>query len=190
MWGGYSRNRPAAKGGQRGCIDATPFGPKDPVNSGVFLADGYSTPQWNLYGFQIYDGPPLIIHNRLVNFLQNPSPLLTTDDADLAKSWRYNAPFTRYEGDAAFGWLEGNQSAYPTAATTSQLSWTNVDFRHQVYTSIVNQGDFKDGDKNTAVIDEDGTLSGLSVGDSTGKPIAQALFRSRSTICHSTTPPT
>ena len=48
-----------------------------------------------------------------------------------------------------------------------------MDFRHQVYTSIVNQGDFKDGDKNTAVIDEDGTLSGLSVGDSTGKPIAR-----------------
>ena len=50
-----------------------------------------------------------------------------------------------------------------------------MDFRHQVYTSIVNQGDFKDGDKNTAVIDEDGTLSGLSVGDSTGKPIAGAF---------------
>ncbi len=163
------------RGGQRGCIDATPFGPKDPVNSGVFLADGFPTPQWNQFGFQIYDGPPLIIHNRLVNFLQDPSSLLTTADSGLAKSWRYNAPFTRYEGDAAFGWLEGNQSAYPTAATTSQLTWANVDFRHQVYTSIVNQGDFKDGDKNTAVIDEDGTLSGLSVGDSTGKPIAGAF---------------
>jgi hypothetical protein len=163
------------RGGQRGCIDATPFGPKDPVNSGVFLADGYSTPQWNLFGFQIYDGPPLIVHNHLVNFLQNPSPLLTKDDAMLAKTWRYNAPFTRYEGDAAFGWLEGNQSAYPTAATTSELTWSNVDFRHQIYTAIVNQGDFQDGDKNTAVIDDDGTLAGLSIGDSTGNPIARTF---------------
>ncbi len=163
------------RGGQRGCIDATPFGPTDPVNSGVYLADGYSTPQWNLYGFQIYDGPPLIYHDHLVNFKVDPASapsLLTTADAALQKAWRYNAPFTRYEGDAAFGWLENNQSAYPTAATTSQLTWTNVDFRHQVYTSIVNQGDFQDGDKNTAVIDEDGTLSGLSVGDGKGMPIA------------------
>ena len=160
------------RGGQRGCIDATPFGSGDPVNTGVFLADGYPTPQWNLYGFQIYDGPPLIYHNRLVNFLKDPSSLLTTADASLEKTWRYNAPFTQYEGDAAFGWLENNQSAYPTTATTSQLTWKNVDFRHQVYTSIVNQGDFRDGDKNTAVIDEDGSLSGLQVGDSAGKPIA------------------
>jgi len=159
------------RGGQRGCIDATPFGPGDIQDSGVFLSDGYSTPQWNLFGFQIYDGPPLIIHDHLVNFLKDPSPLLTMADATLQKDWRYNAPFTAYEGDASFGWLENNQSAYPTTATASQLTWKNVDFRHQVYTSIVNQGDFKDGDKNTAVIDEDGTLSGLSVGDSKGNPI-------------------
>ena len=163
------------RGGQRGCIDATPFGADDPVNTGVFLADGYPTPQWNLYGFQIYDGPPLIYHDHLVNFLKNPGSLLTTVDRDLETNWRYNAPFKRYEGDAAFGWLENNQSAYPTTATTSQLTWKNVDFRHQVYTSAVNQGDFRDGDKNTAVIDEDGSLSGLQVGDSKGNPIAHTF---------------
>ncbi len=163
------------RGGQRGCIDATPFGAEDPVVTGVFLADGYPTPQWNLFGFQIYDGPPLIYHNHLVNFLKDPSTLLTTDDVNLAKSWRYNAPFTQYEGDAAFGWLESNQSAYPTTATTSQLTWSNVDLRHQVYTSLVNQAAFKDGDMNTAVIDEDGSLSGLAVGNSAGKPIANTF---------------
>jgi hypothetical protein len=167
------------RGGQRGCIDATPLGPSDPVpaSTGVYLADGFPTPQWNLFGFQIYDGPPLIVHNRFANFRADPgaSSLLTTADAALQKNWRYNAPFTKYEGDAAFGWLENNQSAYPTAAASSQLSWTNVDFRHQIYTTLVNQGDFLDGDKNTAVIDLDGTLSGLSVGDSSGKSVPNAF---------------
>jgi hypothetical protein len=166
------------RGGQRGCIDVTPLGKTDPVpaTTGVFLADGYATPQWNLFGFQIYDGPPLIVHNRFVNFRQDPAgaSLLTPADASLQKSWIYNNPYKRYEGDAALGWLEGNQSAYPTAATSNQLSWTNVDFRHQIYTQFVNNGNFLDGDKNTAVIDQDGTLSGLAIGDSKGNAVPHA----------------
>ena len=168
------------RGGQRGCIDATPLGPSDPVpaTSGVSLADGFPTPQWNLFGFQICDGPPLIVHNRFVNFKVDPSAtpsLLTPADDTLQKDWTYNAPFKKYEGDAALGWLESNQSAYPTAATTSQLSWSNVDFRHQVYTTLVNQAAFLDGDKNTAVIDLDGTLGGLAIGDFTGALVAHTF---------------
>ena len=60
--------------------------------------------------------------------------------------------------DAALGWFQSNQSAYPTATVTKALSFDNVDLRHQIYTERVNVNTFRDGDKNTAVIDLDGTL--------------------------------
>ena len=39
-----------------------------------------------------------------------------------------------YEGDAALGWFQSNQSAYPTATVSATLSFDNVDLRHQIYT--------------------------------------------------------
>jgi hypothetical protein len=42
--------------------------------------------------------------------------------------------------------------------------WVNTNLRHQIYTEKVSVNTtFNDGDKNTAIIDEDGTLSGLEV---------------------------
>lgn len=71
-----------------------------------------------------------------------------------------------YEGDAALGWFQSNQSSYPTGTVTRQLSFENTDLRHQIYTDKVSVNlEFNDGDKNTAVIDEDGTLTGYGVGD-------------------------
>ncbi len=73
------------------------------------------------------------------------------------------SPFV-YEGDAALGWFQSNQSSYPTGTVTRGLSWDNTDLRHQIYTDLISVNlAFNDGDKNTAVIDEDGTLTGYGV---------------------------
>jgi hypothetical protein len=152
------------RGAQYGCIDQTvPKGwPKDgKPTGGEFTENGFPTPDNNMFGFMSYDGPPLMVKDRFVNFLQQPAATLwTTTDRDVASTWGYVNAYKHYEGDAAIGWLDSNQSAYPTAATTDQLSFTNVDFRHQVYTEGVNIGQFNDGDQNTSIIDLDGTLSG------------------------------
>ncbi len=144
-------------GENSGCVD---YNPK--ANE---LADKrYQTPFWNSAGYMVYDGPVRVFHNHFVNFLRDPSPLLTTADAKHMKDFRaYPNQATVYEGDAAFGWFQSNQSAYPTASTTRALSFENVDLRHQIYTENVNQAPFKDGDKNTALIDLDGTLTGFKV---------------------------
>ncbi|MGC1342753.1 MAG: G8 domain-containing protein [Candidatus Binataceae bacterium] len=161
------------RGGAFGCIDQTV-----PISGvalgGEFTEHGFSTPDVNLFGFMSYDGPPLIIQDRFVNYLVDPTPLLDTTDKAVLSSWKFptnlpnTTPYTHYEGDAGIGWLESNQSAYPTAATTSQLTFTNVDFRHQVFTNLVNLAEFNDGDKNTAIIDLDGTLSGYGAGNASG----------------------
>ncbi|HSQ00496.1 MAG TPA: G8 domain-containing protein, partial [Candidatus Dormibacteraeota bacterium] len=86
-------------------------------------------------------------------------------DVDCPGSTCRKAPFV-YEGDAALGWFQSNQSSYPTGTVTRGLSWVNTDLRHQIYTERVSVNlEFNDGDKNTAVIDEDGTLTGYGVGD-------------------------
>lgn len=86
-------------------------------------------------------------------------------DSDCPGSTCRKAPFV-YEGDAALGWFQSNQSSYPTGTVTRGLSWENTDLRHQIYTDKVSVNlEFNDGDKNTAVIDEDGTLTGYGVGD-------------------------
>ena len=86
-------------------------------------------------------------------------------NSDCPESTCRLAPFV-YEGDAALGWFQSNQSSYPTGTVTRGLSWENTDLRHQIYTDKVSVNlEFNDGDKNTAVIDEDGTLTGYGVGD-------------------------
>ena len=83
-------------------------------------------------------------------------------------------PKTRYEGDAALGWFKANQSAYPNATVSKGLTFENVDIRHQIFTQAVNYGDFQDGDRNTVIIDEDGSLTGFQVLDSADQPVRGA----------------
>ena len=153
-------------GGDWGCIDQTNpknTPPCDPlgfdkkikkctnsVTGVVFTERGYDTPDWPMFGFLIYDGPPLILHNRFVNFRIAPGSvkkapgkaanLLTKADDTVLQKWPFFGGYTSYEGDAALGWFNANQSSYPAASTTDRLSFTNVDLRHQVYTAAVNRG--------------------------------------------------
>lgn len=149
-----------------GCVDRN-------KNASDFQFKGYQMPFWNSAGYMIYDGPVRIVHNHFVNYLRDPTPLLTTDDSNFLKGFvAYPKGSTKiYEGDAALGWFQSNFSAYPTATTTRELSFHNVDLRHQIYTDQVNLADFVDGDKNTAIIDLDGSLSGYQVVDANQVPV-------------------
>ena len=172
-------------GGKFGCIDQTPgpqFAgqtPTDRIRGGENIGDnsggGYPVPEWNFFGYMIYDGPIRIFENHFVNFLKNPTSLWTKADQDFFKTYAaaHRFPGTDhdfiYEGDAVLGWFDSNQSAYPTSTVVRGLTFTNVDLRHQVFTESVSRGgtgaqaatQFNDGDKNTAVIDLDGSLTGL-----------------------------
>jgi hypothetical protein len=163
------------RGAQMGCIDQT-VPEAGLATGGEYLERGYPTPDWPMFGFLIYDGPPLIYNDRFVNFRIAPGSaanapitaanLLTGPDDSILKQWLFygiagQPAYTTYEGDAALGWFNANQSSYPTASTTEDLVFTNVDLRHQVYTQEVNRGQFTDGDKNTTILDLDGTLDGL-----------------------------
>ncbi len=178
-----SSNGAQIRGAQMGCIDQTV-----PVSGtaagGEYLERGYPTPDWPMFGFLVYDGPPLIVDDRFVNYRVAPGSvgvdefhaanLLTGGDDKTLTKWNFYAiagqpPYTAYEGDAAIGWFNANQSSYPTASTTKELSFTNVDLRHQVYTEEVNRGQFTDGDKNTTILDLDGTLSGFASLDAGGR---------------------
>ena len=156
-----------APGDGLGCVDYN-------SHANEVFEHGYQTPRWNSAGYMIYDGPVRIIHNHFANYLKNVTPLLTAVDRKTKEDFvAYGDPkIKNYEGDAALGWFQANQSAYPTATVSRGLSFDNVDFRHQIYTEFVNLGPFKDGDKNTAVIDLDGTLTGYKVVDRNGAPVA------------------
>lgn len=96
-----------------------------------------------------------------------PLPTVLCADGDVpnccANAQGCNTHFV-YEGDAALGWFQSNQSAYPTATVSRGLRFENTDLRHQIYTEKVSLNFlFNDGDKNTAIIDEDGTLTGFGV---------------------------
>ena len=191
---------PQSRGGDMGCIDQTV--PKEGTSKigGEFLDRGYATPDWPMFGFLIYDGPPLIVTDRFVNFRAAPGStattgftaanLLTTADDCILKGcptqtppilpWGFygipgcpnNPPgYSNYEGDAALGWFNTNQSSYPAATTTDNLTFTNVDLRHQIYTEQVNRGGFTDGDENTTIVDLDGSLSGLIAQDPEGNQL-------------------
>jgi len=157
-----------------GCIDRTP-GAADEVGK------GYPDYKWNFAGYMIYDGPVRIFNDRFVNF--NVKPAFTAADQTFLDAFNSAHPFGippappntltpfQYEGDAAIGWFQANQSAYPNATASQELRFENVDLRHQIYTDetgIVLSGVFNDSDKNTAILDRDGTLTGLVVRGSTG----------------------
>ncbi len=80
--GSKETNRAGAQigGGSWRCIDLTPAAPNDKAIDGEFLKRGYPTPNYNLFSFYSYDGLPLIVHDRFVNFLKDQSTLLTTAD--------------------------------------------------------------------------------------------------------------
>jgi hypothetical protein len=158
------------RGGTAGCIDQTPAAKGQQATGGDLIGNGYPDPNTNLLGYMIYDGPPLIFHDRFVNFRVDISNELTRADARFLaafKNWSKPA-YTRYEGDAALGWFLNNQSAYPTGTSVKELTFNNVDLRHQVFTDQVNRGNFDDGDKNTTIFDLDGTLSNYTLVDSNG----------------------
>jgi G8 domain-containing protein len=154
-----------------GCIDQTKPPADVKPTGGDLILEGYPVAIWNLFGYMIYDGPPLIFHDRFVNFKQqyfNPGSELGSGDLDetdqkyLAGNQIWRTPQNNvYEGDAAYGWFDSNQSEYPNGTIGKQLSFTNTDLRHQIYTEGVNTGQFNDGDKNTIVGDLDGTLAGF-----------------------------
>lgn len=184
------------RGADWGCIDQT-LPSSGTAAGGEYTDRGYPTPDWPMFGFLIYDGPPLMVHDRFVNFRVAPgstSPtgftaanLLTATDDCILKgcpsstppipAWIFygipgcpnNPPaYSTYEGDAALGWFNVNQSSYPAATTTKEISFTNVDLRHQIYTQEVNRGGFSDGDENTTILDLDGTLSDTLAMDTDG----------------------
>ena len=146
-----------------GCVDRNP-------NASDLYEKGYPDPSWNFAGFYIYDGPVRIHDTRFVNFRKDVKPLLTATDVSFLgrfSGWRTGK---EYEGDAALGWFQNNQSAYPTSTETRGLVFENTDLRHQVFTDKVNFGNFDDGDKNTAVVDRDGSLTGFRVVDGANVP--------------------
>ena len=155
-----------------GCIDITPitFNNGKPAlpNPGYdVVARGYPTPNWNFAGFMIYDGPALIFNDTFVNFNVDPRKYMTGEDRAALEYFTNNNEFTNhiraYEGDAALGWFQSNQSSYPNAQASEGLTFDHVDLRHQIYTDKVNLGPFNDGDKNTLIVDLDGTLTGFEV---------------------------
>jgi len=167
-----------------GCIDYTPA---SSAHSGDIYDQGYQDPKWNSAGYYLYDGPVRVFHDRFVRFNYNAGwttsmPCSGTgagtyytelDDADCKFLQSYETTYSNannlpkpapYEGDAALGWFTSNQNSYPTGTASKQLMFVDTNLRHQVFTAQVGIGGFfNDGDKNTSVIDEDGTLDGLGV---------------------------
>ncbi len=165
---------PGKTGAFFGCIDRT-AAPAGRVRGGDEIGLGYPQPHWNFAGVMIYDGPVRIFDDRFVNFFVDLDPHLTRMDQAVLREYIYPDSLGGrdgvYEGDAALGWFQSNQSSYPTATASRGLLFENVDLRHQIYTEIVNLGPFGDGDKNTAILDLDGTLTGYRVVDGNGDPV-------------------
>jgi hypothetical protein len=155
-----------AGGWNFGCIDKTAAKKGDQGTGFDRINLGYPDNRWNWAGYMIYDGPALMFNNRFVNFKVDPTSLMTTDDVAYLNSPpapNPPPPTGAYQGDAAYGWFQGNISSYPVITESEKVSFENSDFRHQVYTEKVNISAFLDGDKNTTLIDLDGTLGGYAV---------------------------
>jgi len=161
---------------------ANPVCPETPGT--VVLGNGYPDAKWNEFGYMFYDGPARIEDSQFVNFMVDPTGLLTTYDDTYLKTYtsvkKMPCDQTKdfvYEGDAALGWFQSNKQLYPPTQYTENVSFENVDLRHQVYTQDVgvscngNTQDFEDGDKNTVILDHDSTLSGYEVVDASGTAV-------------------
>ena len=175
---------PVDSGGKLGCIDQTPFNPGEVVTGkgGDDTGRGYPDPSRNFFGLMIYDGPGRYFGDRFVNFNTDILPYLTASD-QAALGWysgNYGNPLAPpsqnpagsfvYEGDAALGWFNANQSSYPNTQASERLTFENVDLRHQIYTDHVGIDTFNDGDKNTLILDRDGSLTGMKVLGRTKSP--------------------
>ena len=166
-------------GGNAGCYESV-----------ALQGNGYPYPLWNLFGVMFYDGPARVQGARYINFNIDPTPYLTASDAAFLKYYSSinsmpcgaSGKFV-YEGDAAMGWFQSNLNSYPPTQYTEDVSFHNVDLRHQVYTDSVGAtcaptlpgSNFRDGDKFTVILDKDATLSGFQVVPAGGgSPIAGA----------------
>lgn len=147
--------------------------------------NGYPVPSWNFAGMMFYDGPARLEHVHFVNFNKDIKPYLTSADLTYFNNYANSgnaipcqpasaSSIFTYEGDAAMGWFQSNENSYPPTQYVENLSFRNVDLRHQVYTQNVqltcattasNQtiGNFRDGDKFTVILDRDSSLTGLQV---------------------------
>jgi hypothetical protein len=163
-------------GDERGCIDQTPFnrGQAFVGGGGDELGRGYPPPNRNFFGIMIYDGPGRYFRNRFVNFNRDITPYLTAADQAFLGWYKAVKGFV-YEGDAALGWFNANQSSYPNTQASEGLEFENVDLRHQIYTEKVGIGAFEDGDKNTLLLDRDGSLTGMKVVGPDMKPVGNAF---------------
>ncbi len=156
-------------GGVAGCYESI-------ANQG----NGYPDPKWNIAGVMFYDGPARIEKTKFVNFKADPSSLLTLSDQTFLNyyesSWAGQKMTCdpqvnfQYEGDAAMGWFQSNVNSYPPTQYTENLSYDNVDLRHEIYTQSVENtcapsggANFRDGDKFTVILDHDASLSGLEI---------------------------
>jgi len=153
-------------GGNAGCWD-------------VVYGNGYPIPNWNLAGVMFYDGPARLETVRFVNFNVDVSPYLTAADLSFLDYYSANNKIPChasqqfvYEGDAAIGWFQSNENSYPPTQYSQNLTFDNVDLRHQVYTENVeltcanppaSVGSFRDGDKFTVILDRDGSLTDYTV---------------------------
>ena len=180
---------PVDSGGKLGCIDQTPFNPGEVTTGkgGDDTGRGYPDPSRNFFGLMIYDGPGRYFGDRFVNFNTDISPYLTASD-QAALGWysgNYGNPLAPpaqnpagsfvYEGDAALGWFNANQSSYPNTQASERLTFENVDLRHQIYTDHVGIDTFNDGDKNTLILDRDGSLTGMKVVGPDKKPVGNVF---------------
>jgi len=145
-------------------------------NPGLFTGQGYPVPSRNFQGYMFYDGPARIVTDRFVNFNRDITPVLSNSDKAYLADYvsRNKLPFDAtkpfvYEGDAAFGWIQSNLQSVPPTQYTDDLRFENTDLRHQVYTEAVNLGAFQDGDKNTVILDKDGTLTGYRTVSAAGE---------------------
>jgi hypothetical protein len=168
---GLSQNNPERFGPcPSNVADGTCYG-----MGGQYRGHAIPDPSWNLAGFMFYDGPARLETTRFVNFLVDPIPLMTTPDAIFLNGFttgrRPGAALPPYQGDAAMGWFQSNVNNYPPTQYSLGNIWENVDLRHQVYTEEVFLAAFVDGDKNTVILDRDGTLSGFKVVDKDGNDV-------------------
>jgi hypothetical protein len=156
--------------------------------NGAVQGNAYPDAKWNEFGYMFYDGPARIENSRFINFKVDPTALLTAYDTTYLSTYTANRSMpcnatTKfvYEGDAAMGWFQSNQQLYPPTQYTENVTFENVDFRHQIYTQDVgvacsgNTQNFQDGDKNTVILDHDSTLSGYQVVDANGTQISGRL---------------
>ncbi len=144
-----------------------------------FAGKGFIDPSWNMFGYMFYDGPARLDSCRFINFNTDVSKYLTAKDRTLLEFYKDQLLLTSgqngipaadtvpYEGDAAMGWFQSNVNAYPPSQYVTNLIFENCDLKHQVYTDHVNQAIFADGDKNTVILDLDGSLSNFVVVDTT-----------------------